>query len=272
MKDGMPLGDALRSAWSPADGHPSPETFLSWEMEELPPEERRRLEEHLARCPACAAERDLARLFEEEGAGEDVDFVVSRLEGMHFGGKAGGTTGRKTEEARVLPIAPAPAARREVRAAEAPRRSRRSPLWGLAAAAMLAMTCGILFQMRQTPPALPDPGSAGVFRGADLAPVSPVGELEEAPSELLWEEAPGARRYRWRVISVDGAVLGEGTVSNSPAPLPEVLVRSLKPAVVYTWTVEALDNQGGRLALSEPVRFRVRPPVEGDPPLSRDGG
>ncbi len=262
MKDGMPLGDALRSAWSPADGHPSPETFLSWEMGELSPEERRRLEEHVARCPACAAERDLARLFEEEEAGEDVDFIVSRLEGMHLG--------LKTEEARILPIAPAQAARREVRAVEAPRRSRMSPLWGLAAAAMLALTLGVLFQMRQAPPVLPDPGSAGVFRGADLAPVSPVGELGEAPSDLRWEEAPGAGRYRWRVTSVDGTVLGEGTVSGSTAPLPEGLVRSLKPAVVYTWMVEALDAQGGRIALSEPVRFRVRP--QGDPPLSPDGG
>lgn len=261
MKDGMPLGDALRSAWSPADGHPSPETFLSWEMGELPPEERRRLEEHVARCPVCAAERDLARLFEEEEAGEDVDFIVSRLEGLGLG--------RPKEEARVLPIAPAQAARREVRAAEAPRRSR-SPLWGLAAAAMLVITFGILFQMRQAPPALPDPDAAGVFRGADLAPVSPVGELREAPSELRWEEAPEARRYRWRVITVDGAVLEEGTVSGSTARLPEDLVHSLKPAVVYTWTVEALDSQGGRIALSEPVRFRVRP--QGDPPLSPDGG
>lgn len=267
MKDGMPLGDALRSAWSPADGHPSPETFLSWEMGELPPEERRRLEEHVARCPACAAERDLARLFEEEEAGEDVDFIVSRLEGMHLGHQK---TGPKTEEARVLPIAPAQAARREAQAAEVPRRSRRSPLWGLAAAAMLAITFGILFQMRQAPPALPDPGAAGVFRGADLAPVFPVGELGEAPSELRWEEAPRARRYRWRVIAVDGAVLGEGTVSGSAARLPEDLVHSLKPAVVYTWMVEALDPQGGRIALSEPVRFRVRP--QGDPPLSPDGG
>lgn len=267
MKNGMPLGDALRSAWTPADGHPSPETFLSWEMGELSPGERRRIEEHVARCPVCAAERDLARLFEEPPSaeeGEDVDFIVSRLEGLELG--------RSKEEARVLPIAPAQVARREVRAAGAPRQSRMSPLWGLAAAAMLAITFGVLFQMRQAPPALPDPGAAGVFRGADLAPVSPVGELGEAPSELRWEEAPGARRYRWRLISVDGTVLGEGTVPGSRARLPEALIRSLKPAVVYTWTVEALDTQGGRVALSEPARFRVRPSGEGDLPLSEDGG
>jgi hypothetical protein len=267
MKNGMPLGDALRSAWTPADGHPAPETFLSWEMGELSPEERRRIEEHVAGCPVCAAERDLAGLFEEppaEEEGEDVDFIVSRLEGLE--------TGRGKEEARVIPIAPAQEARREVRAAGSPRRSRMSPLWGLAAAALLAITFGVLFQMRQAPPALPDPGAAGVFRGADVAPVSPVGELGEAPSELRWEEAQGARRYRWRLISVDGAALGEGVVSGSPARLPEDLVRSMKPAVVYTWTVEALDAQGGRIALSEPARFRVRPSEEGDLPPSGDGG
>jgi len=236
MTNGIPLGEALRSAWSPADGHPSPETFLSWEMETLPSEERRRIEEHVAHCPVCAAERDLARLFEEAEAGEDVDFIVARLE--------------KKKEARVIPIAPARAVARP---------SRVSPFWGLAAAALLAITFGVLFQMRQAPPALPDPGAAGVFRGAELRLVSPVGELEQAPGELRWEEVPGARSYRWRLISVDGTVLGEGTVPGSRARLPESLIRSLKPAVVYTWTVEALDAQDGRLALSEPVRFRVRP-------------
>ena len=56
----MSLSESLREAMS-HDDCPSPEDYLRLESGEATPEERRRLEEHAGRCPACAAERDLAR-------------------------------------------------------------------------------------------------------------------------------------------------------------------------------------------------------------------
>ena len=53
----MSLSDSLRSAWSPETGCPSPEDWLRLETGEVTAEERRKLEEHAARCPACASER-----------------------------------------------------------------------------------------------------------------------------------------------------------------------------------------------------------------------
>jgi hypothetical protein len=44
-----------------------------------------------------------------------------------------------------------------------------------------------------------------------------------------------------------------------PARLPAEVAAKLHRAVAYTWTVEALDASGARLAVSEPVRFRARP-------------
>jgi hypothetical protein len=266
MKDGMPLGEALRSAYSPERGCPSPEIFLSWETGDLPVAERRRLEEHVAHCPACAAERDLARLFEAspeemESRREDMGFLLARLEASRPGRPA---------EAKVIPIDPRRSRQQPV-ATEAPavpaappvrRRSGFRPAWSLAAAAMLAVVCGVLFQMRSAPPPLPDPGTSGVMRGTDLALVYPLGELSAAPSELRWEEIAGARSYRWRLISVDGTVVWEETATGSPVRLPGGLVRALHPAVVYTWTVEALDDRLHRIASAEPVRFRVRPSGE----------
>jgi hypothetical protein len=62
-----------------------------------------------------------------------------------------------------------------------------------------------------------------------------------------------------RLSTVDDTVLWETAVPAPPARLPAEVVRQLNRAVVYTWTVEALDASGRRLASSEPVRFRARP-------------
>jgi hypothetical protein len=287
MKDGtptgIPLGEALRTAHSPEQGCPPPEVFLSWETGDLTDEERRRLDEHVASCPACAAERDLARLFEPlaedsddmEARREDMDFILARLE------QSSPARHQPLREAKVVPFPAAqparlpeatrPAQPTEPTMAPPRRRSRFLPAMGLAAAAMLALVFGLLFQMRSAPP-LPEPGGSGaVMRGTGLAAVAPVGEIGSIPSELVWEEIAEARSYRWRLLSVDGAVVWEETAAGSPVRLPRALVRSLHPAVAYTWTVEALDARGDRIAASSPARFRVRPAGENNPAPSGDG-
>ena len=44
-----------------------------------------------------------------------------------------------------------------------------------------------------------------------------------------------------------------------PARLPAEVAAGLHRAVVYVWTVEALDASGKRIAASEPARFRAEP-------------
>ena len=59
--------------------------------------------------------------------------------------------------------------------------------------------------------------------------------------------------------AVDDAVLWQETVTVPSARLTEDVAAGLHPAVLYHWSVEALDERGARLAASEPVRFLVRP-------------
>jgi hypothetical protein len=238
------LEDWLRAAYEGEEaGCPPPEAFLEAEAGDRTPEESRRLNEHADRCPACAAERDLARLFDagpETARGEDVDFVVARLE-------AASPLRRATGQVVPFPAARKPAPARPV-------------LWRLAAALVLVLGGGLLFQLSRTAaPPLPAPGTASVMRGGEVEAVSPVGEIAGVPAELRWKPRPGASAYRVRLSTVDDTVLWEMTVSAPPAPLPAEIVRQLNRAVVYTWTVEALDASGARLAASEPVRFRARP-------------
>jgi hypothetical protein len=302
MKDGMPLDQALRSAYAPEQGCPPPEVWLSREAADLPMEERHRLAEHAEHCPACVAERELARRFEappEEVARrrEDVDALVARLESAFREGPgrpaakvipiAEGRQRRHSREPRQPTAYPVPETAPEAAPGalpEAERAERRRPglrpVLGLLAAAMLALAFAALLELRTTAaPPLPAPAGPGVVRGAELAAVSPRGDLAAIPRELRWEEIAGASRYRWRLISVDGTILREETASGSPVPVPPDLARALQPAVLYTWTIEALDDQGRRIAVSEPVRFRVRPvgeEVERErnsvPPSAEGGG
>ena len=238
------LEEWLRAAYAGAEsGCPPPEAFLEAESGALTPNERRRLEEHADRCPACAAERDLARLFDAAPEipgvpAADVDFVVSRLEA------ASPVRGR---HGKVLPLRARKPAVRSV--------------WQWAAAAMVVLAAGLVFQLARpgAPPLPAPPRQGGVVRGGEVEVVSPVGEVPSVPAELRWTPTPGAAAYRVSLSAVDDTVLWEATVSGPPARLPEGVAAGLHRAVVYLWRVEALDAAGHRLAVSEAVRFRARP-------------
>lgn len=243
------LEEWLHAAYASGEaGCPPPEAWLEAEAGSLTPQERRALEAHADRCPACAAERDLATLFDagpaESGASpEDVAFIVSRLE------KASPVrpAGRNSGSPRVVPF---------------PGRSRRfsASLVRLAAAAVLLLAVGLGYRMLNHPsPSLPAPPQNETVRGAEVEAVAPVGEVPEIPGELRWEPVPGAVSYRVRLSAVDGTVLWDGTAVAPAVRLPAEVGARLHRAVVYVWTVEALDPSGALLAGSEPVRFRARP-------------
>lgn len=251
-----PLEDWLRAAYAEEAGCPPPEAFLAEETARLSLQERRRLDEHADRCPACAAERDLARMFDAgpavdiEGVlPEDVDFVVSHLEANS-------------------PVRPASKDNVVAFPASAPKPVSKSParsnIWRLAAAVILVLGAGMLFQLtRPGAPPLPAPGAGTTVRGGEVEATSPMGEVAGIPAELRWEPRPGAVSYRVRLSTVDDTALWETAVPAPPARLPAEVAGQLHRAVVYVWTVEALDASGARIAVSEPVRFRAQPNPEG---------
>lgn len=228
----MSLSESLREAMS-QDDCPSPEEYLRLESGEATPEEGRRLLEHAERCPACAAEREMARLFHAgPEPGEDVDFVVERLESL-----------RLHETPRPLEFRP--------------RRKAAIVRWAGSLAALVALAVGLSVYTAQKAPPLPERGRAEVFRGAEIQDLQPSGEFPEVPRPFRWSAIEGAASYRVTLRAVDETVLWEEAVTQPSARLPEEVARGLHPAVLYTWTVEALNQRGERLAASEPVRFTV---------------
>ncbi len=257
------FAERLRGAF--ATGCPAPELFLEAEWVRVPAAERARIEAHAATCPACAAERDLAALWDlPVDAGDlpadDIAYVVGRIEEAQSEAPAARSNvvpfpvgrnraGTEVEKPTALEFARRP--------------SRSLGRWGLALAAVLALGIGLSIEFRQRElPDLPAPiGGPETYRGSTVLLRGPEGELEAAPAELDWAVVEGATSYRVRLNDPLGDEIWSATANIAPLVLPAAVRAKLQTAVVYAWTVEAYDAKGDRLAGAEPLRFRISPPV-----------
>ena len=262
------LADWLRDAYADgAAGCPPPEAFLADELAALTPEQRRTLEAHAEGCPACRAERELARAFDEGEAGaaaEDVEWVVARLRGATTSIATPAPLHSRedtTSAAAAAPIAAEPAGGMPPGGRVGPlRRRHAAPAWTrLAAAAAIVVAAGLaLFTAYDRPPGLPEPPRGGVVRGGEVEAQAPIGEIAEPPRELRWRPVEGAASYRVRLIAVDGDPLWDDRVMAPPAAIPPAVVATLHRAVSYDWIVEAEASDGKVLARSAQARFRIR--------------
>jgi hypothetical protein len=121
---------------------------------------------------------------------------------------------------------------------------------------VLLVGLGLFLRGQQAPP-LPERGRDEVVRGAEIHDLQPSGEFPAVPRQFRWTAIAGAASYRVTLRAVDETVLWQESATEPSARLPEEVARGLHPAVLYTWTVEALNARGERLAASEPVRFTV---------------
>jgi hypothetical protein len=233
----------------PGPDCPAPEAYLPDAV--LSAEERARIETHARTCPACAAERELARSFAvPAGVSEDAEAIVQRLrEDAPW-------------KARSKGVSPSGRQRALVRG-----RRRRSfmglPL-AMAAGVLLAVGAALQLLGPHAPP-VGAPGSGSSMRGSAIETVTPAGEVGAVPSELRWHEVPNAVSYRVSILGVDGEPLWNETVSGSPAMLPQPASSALHALVLYRWQVEAFDANGVRIAWSKPTAFSITAGA-GEPP------
>lgn len=232
-------GDLLRAAYGPTSDCPPPETFLADEWIALPEQRQEELANHAATCPACAAERDLAAAFDEDGfdtshGAEDLDIVRSRIQ--------------SPAQIDVPPDNVVPLSRRRFW----------TPVVGVAAAVFLGVALvPILKTGIVGAPAIQSPGAGTTVRSARIEILYPVGEVEEAPTELGWVGAENATRYEITVRRVDGRPIWQTVSHEAAIEIPNEIRALLQPAVAYTWDVSAWNRNGARLAWSDEVRFKL---------------
>lgn len=226
----------LEQAW-PGPECPPPEAFLADAA--LSAEERARIEAHADVCPACGAERTLARAFGAPTmASPEAQAITETL--------------RARAPWRANEAKPDP--RFETR-----RRMRRFAVavpFALAAAVVLGIGVVLQFGAPGAPP-VSAPGTGAVMRGSTIDVVAPAGDVGALPDELEWEPVPDAASYRVAIIGVDGETLWQATVEEPPAAIPPETRANLHPSVRYRWQVEALDERGARIARSEATAFRA---------------
>ncbi len=268
LRERANLEKLLRRAYPERGACPAPETFQRAAAGELAGDEVRRLEAHAAACPACAAERDLARLFElppeEWGAlAPEVEAIAAELaarSGPERGRAAAQAPGSIPARAPVAPVPPAAPEKARVLRFPALVGPRARAVWALATAAVLVLAIGVSIQRaRLAPPGLPEPTGAVVLRGSELEGLYPLGELGEAPAELRWRGEEWADRYRVTVSGVDEQVLWQAETAETRIEAPADLRGRLAPRVAYLWKVEALDKEGRRIASTRWERFRIVP-------------
>jgi hypothetical protein len=127
-----------------------------------------------------------------------------------------------------------------------------------ATAAVALVVAGVAVELRQGRQPLLDTATHGteVLRSASISILSPSGDLQEAPSEIRWEAAPNAVRYRIRLMEVDRAELWSAETPTPRIDLPPGARSLIVPAKTLLIQVVAFDAAGAKIAESEAVRFR----------------
>lgn len=241
MRTQKTIDEWLMLAYRGSTECPPPELFLSAEWGALSDEDLRKAEAHAASCPACGAERELARAFDAPAAAsEEMEAGLKKvLAAVHARPSSAHGRGQLLSfpaMARVL--------------------SR--PALGLVAAAIAVFAVGIVIQMRTAgPPELPTVPIESVTRGGGVEVIAPAGFVMESPAVLEWRAVEGAVRYRVTLSAVDGAILWQGESAAAAVEIPDEIRFGLRPAVVYFWQVDAFDERDSRIAWSPATEFRV---------------
>jgi hypothetical protein len=126
------------------------------------------------------------------------------------------------------------------------------------AAAAIVVLVAIGLQTRIAPPALRPPGAEPeVLRSNAIIVTAPSGDIAQAPAEIRWQPAPGAAKYKVRLLEVDGQELWSAETAQSMVQIPGAIRARIVPAKTLLCQVSAFDEAGRQIAISDTVRFRV---------------
>jgi hypothetical protein len=246
--------ELLKATLAPSNACATIEELSGLSDASLPEPVRARISEHVTACQRCQTELTLLQKFESAVAGPDEEGAASwitarlesRFEQIAAAARASSQAGkehkpwwRRLFSFRLLGSRPATAATFAL------------------ALAMLLLVFNLPIRNTREPVLSPDGLTPPVFRSDALAVVGPTGDLEEAPTELRWQPAPGAATYSVQLMEVDRVELWKGESSKSSLSLPPAVRARIVPGKALLWKVEARDASGRTIATSEIQRFRV---------------
>jgi hypothetical protein len=216
--------DLLNAALRPGEDCPSLDELGRYADGALGREERSALEAHVHGCPSCEAELALLRALTSIEVAAQPTRPASRSRWLPFDSL------RANAAAAVL-------------------------LVGIVAA-------GSYWLSVRRAPVLPSQVSTTggeVRRSLSIAIRGPIGDQRDVPQRFEWLAAPGALRYRVRLMTVDRQELWS-TVTTAPAvELPASVQSALAPGRTLLWNVSAYGGDDALIAESGTQTFRVVP-------------
>jgi hypothetical protein len=226
--------DLMREALGPTPECPSLEVLAA-------PQHQK----HVSECPHCRAELALLHQFEsaEAQAGEaaDLAWIESELARRSPVAAAGREPfGDRLRAWFELLFGPAGRGRLSMAAAA---------LVVLVAAGLFLRPGGGVHQGVVQEPM--------VWRSGQIAAISPVGDLDQSPSQLRWEAVPGAASYHVRLLEVDGTEVWSADSTSTSVEFPNNIGAKLTPGRAFQWDAAARDGAGRQLATTNLQTFHI---------------
>jgi hypothetical protein len=96
-----------------------------------------------------------------------------------------------------------------------------------------------------------------VWRSSQVIVLTPIGDVEKAPSELKWQPINGAARYQVRLLEVDRSEIWRAESGVPEQTLPVELRAKMVPGRTFLWEVSAFDRAGRKVAGSNLQQFYI---------------
>jgi hypothetical protein len=130
--------------------------------------------------------------------------------------------------------------------------------WALPAAAVVVIAIAGFITLRSSKE--PDLqannlGQPTIYRSQEVELVSPVGEVEQIPTELRWQAFAGTESYEVVLMEVDDSPLWEDKTTQTRVAIPAGVRVKILPGKPILWRVTALGAQSRVLGTSQTQRF-----------------
>jgi hypothetical protein len=197
---------------------------------------------HLAECPHCQTELSLLKNFEASvpsaNEGAAVAWIAAQLE-------------RKQNVPVMKPVARVSFWRSMFRV----------PYLAGAAALAVVLGLGISLHHSSSQDGISRIGGGSIgsteFRTGAIHFLSPVGDLNQAPSEFRWEALPGADSYKVELRDAIGTVLASAKIKQNVLIVTSEMKANMTSGKPLKWKVTALDASGKEIANSTGGDFKV---------------
>lgn len=97
-----------------------------------------------------------------------------------------------------------------------------------------------------------------LIRGGSITLISPVIDVPTVPSQFRWKSHGDDVEYK--IYLYNEKLLWTNTTTQNSIILPEEVRKLMIPSETYSWQVKAFSTEGGLIAVSSRVRFKIVSP------------